>query len=170
MNYYERQNLLELLKIRMDLAILKKEDEQVKEIENEIIAVQRGYTDFYVLGGNELSDEKDQYWFEFIYDVLTIYSRMINSVECNQGGAHKHIVNDVKFPGFDGNNELDEMEFVEFFIVKIGRFGEIETINNGEYNSHREMIPTYKRMVSQFKQMGEPVIMSDEQIDCLLNC
>lgn len=169
MTNFERQMLLELLKIKRELSILNHNDEETTNINNEIIAVQNGYTEFYELGDDELSNEKSENWFTFIYDVLAMYSRMINSIANNQGSKHKHDISDVRFPGFDGNNELEKMTFVKFFIIRLKRYGEIEAINNGDYNSHREMTETYKRMLACFKKMGEPIILNDQQIDELLN-
>lgn len=169
MNNYKRQILLELLKVRKELSILNQDCEETKLIENNIVAVQRGYTEFYEIGDDELSSEKSEDWFAFIYDVLTMYSRMINSVVNNQGGKHSYSPLDVRFPGFDGNNEFEEMKFVEFFIVRLGNFGDIEAINKGDYNSHAEMTNIYKRMLSQFRRMGSPTILDDKQISDLLN-
>lgn len=54
----------------------------------------------------------------------------------------------VKFTGFDGNNETEYMSIAKFLINQLDRFGEFK---DRELNSHLPMIGRYRRMYSIFE-------------------
>ncbi|MEY3423269.1 MAG: hypothetical protein RIR48_3599 [Bacteroidota bacterium] len=54
-----------------------------------------------------------------------------------------------KFQGFDGNYEIKELSYVEYFVDDLKRFQEIKEYRNG-YNSHKELLKDYKGMLKIF--------------------
>lgn len=164
----ERIILIELLSIKKEILLLSEASDEAQDIENQIVALKEGYTDFYDLE-IEMPEEKDASWSNLILDILNVYSRMINSIERDQGSKHEIELQKVKFPGFDGNSESDELYFVKYFILGLKRFAEIEELNKSDYNSHRIMMPEYQKMLDVYEEMGKPVVMTDEQINKLLD-
>ena len=55
---------------------------------------------------------------------------------------------DVKFPGFDGNNEIEHLSIAKFLVNKLGRFQSLNIVN-----SHSRSIEMYKRMLPVFNLM-----------------
>lgn len=76
---------------------------------------------------------------------------------------------DVRFPGFDGNNEHEHLGIAHFLINKMGRY----EIFKGHYlNSHFPSIEGYRRMLSVFKPIRQNLggsELSTGQIIMLLN-
>lgn len=78
---------------------------------------------------------------------------------------------DVKFPGFDGNNETKQMLYVEYFIKDLGRYSEIQDLSNNYYNSHREMLGKYRSMLKtwdSYQSLGNRYLMKEKEIRKLL--
>lgn len=57
---------------------------------------------------------------------------------------------DVKFPGFDGNNETEHMGVAEFLIEKMERF---ETFKGRRLNAHMPTLEMHRRMLPVFQPM-----------------
>ena len=55
---------------------------------------------------------------------------------------------DVRFPGFDGNNETEHLGIARFLIEKLGRFS---SFGKRDLNSHWQSIETYRRMLPVFE-------------------
>lgn len=89
----------------------------------------------------------------FVIDVLDMYSAIYSAWSREKAGLQEMGVeeSDVIFPGFDGNNETSYLAYCEFFIEDLDRFQDIKKLKNGEYNSHMEMNPKYKKMVAKWK-------------------
>lgn len=57
---------------------------------------------------------------------------------------------DVKFHGFDGNNESSQMSIAKFFVDKMGRFTRFK---GRDLNSHSPTYSRYRRMLDTFEPM-----------------
>jgi uncharacterized protein YfbU (UPF0304 family) len=64
-----------------------------------------------------------------------------------------------KFQGFDGNNEINELSYVQYFVDDLKRFQEIKEYRNG-YNSHLVLLDKYKEMLTVFNSLN-----SEEKIN-----
>lgn len=75
-------------------------------------------------------------------------------------------VSEIEFPGFDGNNETEQMAYARYFIHTLGRFGELrEDSEYGDYNSHMQMLPVYGRMLEVWRGYDKGRFeLSEEQI------
>lgn len=76
---------------------------------------------------------------------------------------------DVKFHGFDGNNESSQMSIARFLVGKMGRFSRFE---GRDLNSHCPTYERYLRMLDAFNPMRRGLsggALSTEQIVILLN-
>lgn len=55
----------------------------------------------------------------------------------------------VRFRGFDGNNEGKQFSYAQYFIVDLGRFDELKYDSKyPDFNSHMPMLGKYRRMLS----------------------
>jgi len=70
----------------------------------------------------------------------------------------------VQFPGFDGNNEGEEMGIAGFMIHKMDRFNSFKGRN---LNSHTRTYARYRRMVELFEPMREKLIGTELNLNQL---
>ena len=129
--------------------------------ESEIEALESGYMLHYE-GAYELisTEELSIKECEFVLEVLNLYRSLIFSFEKidNPKNLKKE---DLRFPGFDGNNETKHWRYTEYYIERCNspsyHFNEIRLLCNGNkkdnlgyYNSHEPMIDDYKKMLEKF--------------------
>ena len=67
----------------------------------------------------------------------------------------------VKFPGFDGNNEPEFMSFVDA-LEKDNRY--VDVIQAGNRNSHSAKVHVYERMIAKWQELGKPYTLTKEQL------
>ncbi|MEO4146813.1 YfbU family protein [Acinetobacter pittii] len=67
----------------------------------------------------------------------------------------------IKFPGFDGNNETEFMGFVDA-LEKDNRF--VDVIQTGNRNSHSPKVHVYERMIAKWQAFGKPYNLTTEQL------
>jgi uncharacterized protein YfbU (UPF0304 family) len=109
----------------------------------------------------ETSDYLDMwYLLEISYDKLSgADKKKVKAVNNNS---------DVRFPGFDGNNE-DHMGISHYLIEQLERY---EHFKGKNLNSHMSSVPLYSRMYSVFKPMRASIgsgHLSADQIIKILN-
>jgi uncharacterized protein YfbU (UPF0304 family) len=76
---------------------------------------------------------------------------------------------DVKFPGFDGNNEIEHMNVARFLVDDLGRFASFKA--RGDLNSHCPSVETYARMYRVFEAIQPSLqhgIMNARQVTDVL--
>jgi uncharacterized protein YfbU (UPF0304 family) len=111
--------------------------------------LEHGYTIFYadVFGGvrNELSIDGCKY----VYDVLDMHLALLRSYEelPDRSGINP---DDIRFRGFDGNNESKNLAFAEY-LQEIGSWSEIL---KGGLNSHSlSTVEGYPRMLQRWAEI-----------------
>jgi uncharacterized protein YfbU (UPF0304 family) len=146
-----------LLKPLNQLHILEKLDLANAEnyAENrEIIA--HGYTAQYDEVFGELYDEMPMDECLYVYNVLDLFRLLIQSydaLEDKQG----LLLDDIRFPGFDGNNESKRHAFV-LHLKKQGKWTETLT---GSLNSHSmTTMTTYPHMLENFAPIKKEILAS----------
>lgn len=144
-------NKKERLQLSFQLRILEKlyPDEQ-EYYANHRKAIEDGYQLHYDWITENLSDGLTKDECKFVLDVLDMYGSLYFSVrELKETDLS---IDDVKFPGFDGNNETMFMAYTKYFIEDLDRFKEIQETTNGYYNSHTRLISKYKNMLVKWKK------------------
>ena len=69
---------------------------------------------------------------------------------------------DVKFQGFDGNNE--KHYFIAHFLIKeMGRYSEFK--DRADLNSHMQIVPIYQRMLEVFKPIWKNLMGSNRDLN-----
>lgn len=166
----ERAEFIYLLKI------LKNQGDEEYDYDNMIKALQYGYQYHYsdvfdCLFDDELSYEDCRE----VLDILEMYRGIIYSyINLKREGQKVTLTeDDIRFPGFDGNNEGKQMSYTEYFIKDLGRYDEIEQLSHGYYNSHWPKLNDYRNMLAkweEYKSLPNRYMMSEQQIKDLLKC
>lgn len=97
---------------------------------------------------------------ELVLNILQIYEMIQDAYN---GLSDKSIISDqeIKFPGFDGNNEPEFMGFVDA-LDKANRFGDV--IQNGYRNAHTRKVRVYEAMIHTWEKLGKPYSLTKEQL------
>jgi len=138
----------------------KDDDHLVQHYERLETIVERGYKQMYdhVLGElwNELPDEVSNE----VFEILDMHFAMLNSLGTNPSPVD---LEKVKFKGFDANNESKHLMFAKFYT------------NDGEYypdlrifNSHMPTLERYRKMLVEWRRMGQKPNLSKAQIESIL--
>ena len=106
---------------------------------------------------------------ELVLNILQIYEIIQDAYD---GLSDKSLISEhqIKFPGFDGNNESEYVSFARFYVTRINRF---PWFSEREFNSHIHSVDTYKRMLRIFNDVYDPVHGDDhlnaQQIISIMN-
>lgn len=153
------------------LKILKNQGDQDYDYENMIKALQYGYEYHYSDVFDCLFDEElSTNGCREVLDILEMYRGIIYSFNYlkREGKLKTLTENDVRFPGFDGNNETKQMSYTDYFIRDLGRYDEIEALSHGYYNSHSPKLGKYRSMLEKWESWGNRYQMEEQQIEELL--
>lgn len=75
---------------------------------------------------------------------------------------------DVRFPGFDGNNETKYMTYARYIVEHERRFTYLKPVSR-DFNSHMPMVPRYRQMLTKWEgPLQQSHEMSEDQIRELL--
>lgn len=131
-------------------------------------ALEKGFTLHYDWMTENLYDELSEEECRFVLDVLNMY-RAITFSNNDLPEDEKLDDTEIRFPGFDGNNEGLQLSYTVYFIVRLGRYDELR--REGEYtdfNSHAPMMDLYQRMLATWSEMGKPHRLDREKIEAIL--
>ncbi|MEH7480250.1 YfbU family protein [Neobacillus drentensis] len=132
-------------------------------------ALEKGFEYHYEEAIEWIHDDFPEHNSEFVIDVLDMYSVILLSYS-NLEDKGELIDSKVNFPGFDGNNETAFLGYARYFIRDLGRFDELkENATFRDFNSHRPMVPKYRRMVSAWKSTNDQYNLTIDDISTILN-
>jgi uncharacterized protein YfbU (UPF0304 family) len=102
-----------------------------------------------------LSDEETQH----VLDIAGLYGTLKDSYSriSDKSGIDEELLD---FPGFDGNNEYELLNFANA-LVENGRY-EVTLEPKGK-NSHMPTTETYRRMIAKWRELGEPIYPFDRE-------
>lgn len=105
----------------------------------------------------------------FVLDVLQIHRTLKFSYD-NLQDKEDLTERDVAFHGFDGNEEDKYSSFARFYIEDFDRYEELKENEFNSYNSHRNMVSKYSRMLEIWSNTNERYSsnLSIEQIRAIL--
>ena len=91
---------------------------------------------------------------ELVLNILQIYEMIQDAYD---GLSDKSLISEhqIKFPGFDGNNETEFMGFVDA-LEKDNRF--VDVIQTGNRNSHSPKVHVYERMIAKWQALASLII------------
>ncbi len=92
-----------------------------------------------------------------VLDILEMYHRMIMKFrELNNDQKAEIGIEEVIFPGFDGNNETSQLNYAIYFMHNLNRFGEVrEDTEFPDYDSHTPTLRLYRDMLRLFNNVME---------------
>lgn len=149
-------------------------DNQQRDYKNLIEALERGYELHYLDVFENLSETtlpKDDC--RLVLNILEMFRGLIYSFRVLQRDGKETTLtdDDVKFVGFDGNDEYEckLMLYTRYFINGLDRFSEIQEISHPDYNSHSKTLCLYKEMLYRWNELQKDkrlnqYMMTDEQI------
>lgn len=167
MELSKKDRLLLINQYKILAALDKGEESRYLEL---IDILENGYSIFYSLVDEWISEDMSEDEGRFVLDVLDLY-RAVEDVKRSTRDTklleHPFAV----FPGFDGNNESKYLGFCRFLIEKQGKFQEQEQYlaKNDGMNSHMPMIDKYRRMLSAAGSTVSVRRLSPEKVLAILD-
>jgi uncharacterized protein len=145
----ERLILINQYKI---LEMLNPEEEEFYALNRKIL--ENGYANHYDEIFEWLPDEIPEEVATEVWDILQMYRTLNFSYEnLKDKGDIKE--EDLKFPGFDGNEEAQYMNYAKFILHDLNRYEELrDDSNHPNYNSHFPMLWKYRKMLSVWKSIS----------------
>lgn len=127
-------------------------------------AIERGYElnyDWdldYIYDGNDVMTKEEC---QEVFKVLGLFSALKHSYEklADKSGIDER---DIKFPGFDGNNETKQMAYARYLVEKEQRYGDLKI--GDAYNSHFPSLGRYRAMVEVWEGIEDRYQLSKEEI------
>lgn len=128
-------------------------------------ALEDGYSLHYSWCFEYLSNDMPEEECKKVLDILDMYRAITFSSEKIKSSKITDNYYYI-FQGFDGNEEGQYMQYVNFFIKKLGRFDELLYGNsNKSFNSHCNMLNKYSKMLQIWiNEMHKTYNLTEEQI------
>ncbi|WP_111848321.1 YfbU family protein [Acinetobacter baumannii] len=138
------------------LGLLKKEDYYLNLAEQ----LRDGHKWLYQQSFDTFSDNLSDEDAELALNILEVYEALQDSYDAlsDTSGISPQ---DVKFAGFDGNNESEFMRFVDA-LKKSNRF--VDVIDDGVRNSHMRKVHIYETMIQKWDDLGRSHSLTKDQI------
>ncbi|HCI7175208.1 MULTISPECIES: YfbU family protein [Acinetobacter calcoaceticus/baumannii complex] len=138
------------------LGLLKKEDYYLDLAEQ----LRDGHKWLYEQSFDTFSDNLSDEDAELVLDTLELYEALKDSYDAlsDTSGLSPQ---DVKFAGFDGNNESEFMRFVDA-LKKSNRF--VDVIDAGVRNSHMRKVHIYETMIQKWNGLNRSNTLTKDQI------
>jgi uncharacterized protein YfbU (UPF0304 family) len=158
MEITKRDRLILINQYRILASLNKAEADHYEEL---ISILENGYTIFYSLLDEWISDDVPEEEGRFVLEVLDLY-RGIEDVKRATKDSRLFAHYYAYFRGFDGNNETEHMSFCRFLIEKQGKFQEQRQylLRNDNLNSHMPMTGKYRRMLVEANSLPDKRRMS----------
>lgn len=161
---------IERLSLVNQFLILEKlNPEEAEYYEKNRLALEQGYKAHYRTIFEHVWDEIPEEKTREVLDILEMYLAITwATLDRNKD---KEVDSKYLFPGFDGNEESEQLSYCHYFIINLERYQELR--RNPEYpdfNSHCTMLPRYRRMLSVWNQEKEQhsLKLTRAQIDKIL--
>jgi len=122
--------------------------------------LKRGHKWLYEQSFDYFSENLSEENAQLVLDILQIYE-MLQDAYDSVVDKTKVSADEIKFPGFDGNNEPEFMGFVDA-LKKDDRY--VDVIENGYRNSHSQKIHRYSIMITKWEEFGKPYSLTNDQV------
>lgn len=130
--------------------------DEATDYRNQRIAIENGYTYNYQDMFSIIQEEMPENKCREVLKVLNMYRGIIfsyNKLE-NNNSIKKIKKEQIRFPGFDGQDEAAQLLYAEYYLNDLNRFQEISSLSNNDYDSHEEMMPTYLKMLEKWEAIN----------------
>lgn len=93
---------------------------------------------------------------KFVWEVFNMFRALYNSYhELGDDQKEKINLEEIKFQGYDGNEEGEYYSYSNFILEKMKRYHEIYDNGKVELNSHSHMVPTYRKMLDAWVKVRD---------------
>lgn len=133
-------------------------------------ALEEGYALHYNWLFENIYDEMSAEECKEVLDILDMYRAITFSYQKleDKGELKSHYY--LKFSGFDGNNETKQMAYAQYFMIDLDRYKELRYDQpSPDLNSHMQMMPKYRNMLSKWKNCKDKHPLSKDDIELILN-
>lgn len=96
-----------------------------------------------------------------VIDILDMYSHLLFAFE-KLGTGSGVDKNQIKFPGFSGNDEGGHWSYALFMYEKEGKFSRLD--KGDRLNSHFPMLPRYRAMLEEWEKSADKYELSKDDI------
>ena len=167
MTEYERLNLLNQYKILRDLAIARGDKDDADRYEELITIVAEGYVGEYGQLTEEFSEEFPKSESELVWNTLSMYRAIQYSYSKIDNPTISE--SDIRFDGFDGNEEIRYYCLCKFILFDLKRFEEQTENGRVDFNSHSRRCHIYRKMLKKWESLGKRFELSEENIKYLIS-
>ncbi|WP_394175591.1 YfbU family protein [Guptibacillus hwajinpoensis] len=160
---FERLTLINQYKILEKL--YPNEEEAYQELR---IPLEEGFTYDYYKSFSFMESELSIEQCKEVLNILDMYRTLTFSyrdLEDKSGIDMK----DIKFHGFDGNNEPSQYVYAKHYLITLNRYQELKDGEYDDFNSHRGMLSKYRRMLTVFQSLSDRYNLNKEQIISVIN-
>ncbi len=135
---------------------------------NHRTALEEGYVLHYEWLFEHIDEELPKDDCQFVIEVLNMHRSMHFAFKDISETSLS--LTDVRFKGFDGNEETRHFAYARYFIEDLGRFQELaEQQPHADFNSHRPMTGTYRRMLKAWHESEDRFELDAADVQRILN-
>lgn len=131
-------------------------------------AIENGYKLHYSWLTEYFFDEMSEEECSEVLDILEMYRAITLSYNelKDKSGIEE---NEIRFRGFDGNDETRQFSYANYFIIDLGRYNELRYgAEHPGFNSHCSMLDKYRRMLSEWQKCSDKQNLSNDDIKRIL--
>ena len=127
-------------------------------------ALEEGYSLHYRWLIENIDDEMSNDDCREVLDILDMF-RAITFANRELSDDEKLQEREIRFEGFDGNNETKQMSYTRFFIADLGRYKELrDEPEFDDFNSHGRRLDKYQRMLSVWQSLPDKHDLTKDEI------
>lgn len=164
---YQRLNLLNQYKILRDLAEMRQDEREAQHYEELVTIVAEGYVGEYGQLTEELSEEFPQSESELVWNTLNMYRAIYDSYDRIENPTISKT--DIRFDGFDGNEEIRYYCLCKYILFDLKRFEEQTSDGRLDFNSHSRRCDLYREMLAKWDSLNKSYDLSEEDIKYLIS-
>lgn len=154
----ERLGLVLQFRTLAELAKLGNNESEEEDCRRQIELLSSGYELHYRDLVGWFSTGFAARWSKEVIDILSMFADLnwaFDNFTPEQQAAIDHHA--ITFVGFDGNNETRQMGYARFYLFDMNNFQSLhQQAKATDVNSHCQMLPTYRRMLSVFRTLEVP--------------
>ncbi len=161
---------MERLNLSFQLKILEKlYPEEASYYAEHRKAIEEGYSLHYDWLLETIHDEMSIEECKEVLDILDMYRAITYSLEKIEDKSNLNETY-LKFSGFDGNHESEQLAYTRYFIYDLDRYKELTYGNDlPDLNSHCPMLGKYRKMLVEWKKCENQLNLSKESINQIIN-
>lgn len=155
-------SLTERLILRNQYLILEKlYPDEAESLSQTRTALEMGFTRQYGDLFESLCDEVSEETQQEVIDVLNMYRAMLACYQDlkDRQGIPEH---DLRFPGFDANEETSHYSYANYMVKTLGRFQESDPGKNETVNSHFPQLRKYRSMLREWNSAGARTLTKEQ--------